>query len=257
MRKVGRVRPRRTPNRRGGFLGNASGRAASDRNRTAKISSGPRAGETNRFWRRTAFNDAEKGRQYPRGKALSLRERRPLMYPDYSMDIVVFQDDLPSISVSRLRALGVITAEMTRATIGLGGVEVEVDLSLQKFPNGGSWSLFRCPCCGRKARTLRLLDGCVLCRHCCVRRGAGYWCRRVSLRRHAERRIPKLRAMLETPTSLRLKPVLWGKLERRSRLEAALARCEYIVSKSRRFRDVHTEEIEIEPIARPKTTSSR
>ena len=168
-------------------------------------------------------------------------------------------DDLPSISVSRLRALGVITAEMTRATIGLGGVEVEVDLSLQKFPNGGSWSLFRCPRCGRKARTLRLLDGRVLCRHCCIRHGAGYWCRRVSLRRHAERRIPKLKAMLETPTSLRLKPVLWGKLERRSRLEAALARCEFIVSQSQshgRYRSVVEEtramEIPPEPIAEPK-----
>jgi hypothetical protein len=166
----------------------------------------------------------------------NLRGRRPLEYPDYSMDEVVFQDDLPSISVSRLRALGVITAGMTRATIDLGGVEVEVDLSLQEFPNGGSWSLFRCPCCGRKARTLRLLEGCVICRHCCVRRGAQYHCRRVSLRQRAERRIPKLRAMLESPVSLRLKPVLWGTMERRSRLEAALRECEFRVAQRGRPR---------------------
>ena len=36
-------------------------------------------------------------------------------------------------------------------------------------------------------------------------------------------------------------------------MEAALARCEFIVSKSnRRFRDVQAEEIPPEPIARPK-----
>ena len=64
--------------------------------------------------------------------------------------------------------------------------------------------------------------------------------------------------MLETPTSLRLKPVLWGKLERRSRLEAALARCEFIVSQSRArsYRSVVEEtramEIPPEPIAEPK-----
>ena len=46
----------------------------------------------------------------------------------------------------------------------------------------------------------------------------------------AEYRIPKLRAMLEIPVSLRLKPRLWGTMERRGRHEAALARCEFIVS---------------------------
>jgi hypothetical protein len=49
-------------------------------------------------------------------------------------------------------------------------------------------------------------------------------------RRRAEHRIPKLRAMLESEQSLRLKPVLWGTMERRKRFEAALARCEYIVA---------------------------
>jgi hypothetical protein len=63
--------------------------------------------------------------------------------------------------------------------------------------------------------------------------------------------------MLETSVSLRLKPVLWGKLERRSRLEAVLARREYIVSRGRRFRDVVTPEIPPEPIASPKIKTTR
>ena len=141
----------------------------------------------------------------------------------------VFQDDLPSVGISRLRACGVITAEMTRATIGFANVKVEVDLSLQKFPNGGSWSLFLCPSCGRKARTLRLLEGCVFCWRCCVSRGVRYRCEPMGSRRRAEHRIPKLRAKLESAASLRLKPHLWGTMERRSRLEAALQRAELIV----------------------------
>jgi hypothetical protein len=122
---------------------------------------------------------------------------------------------------------------MTRTTIGLADVEVEVGLSLQKFPNGGSWSLFRCPSCGRKARTLRLLEGCVVCWRCCVSRGVRYRSEPMGARRRAEHRISKVRAMLESKESLRLKPHLWGKMERRSRLKAALARAEFVVAAHR------------------------
>ena len=162
---------------------------------------------------------------------------------------MVLQDDLPSISVSRLRASGAIAAE-TLCTMVAG---VEVRLDLVKFANGGSWSFFLCPHCGRRSRTLKLFEGCMLCWRCCHRRGARYrvWTR--ALRGRAEHRIPKLKAVLESETSLRLKPHLWGKMERRPRMEAALARCEYVVSKSnRRFRDVVTEEIPSEPITRPR-----
>jgi ribosomal protein L37AE/L43A len=142
---------------------------------------------------------------------------------------------------------------MTRTTVGVGDLGVEVGLYLQRFANGGSWSLFRCPSCGRKARVLRLLEGSVVCRRCCIARGVRPRTSPMSVRQRAERRISKLKAMLESERSLRLKPHLWGKLERRSRLETALARAEFIVSrKDRRFRDVQAEELEPEPIARPK-----
>ena len=84
---------------------------------------------------------------------------------------MVFQDDLPSISVSRLRALGVVTAGMTRTSIGINDVQVEVGLQLMRFRNGNSWSFFLCPHCGRRARTLKLFEGSVLCWRCCHRRG--------------------------------------------------------------------------------------
>jgi hypothetical protein len=169
--------------------------------------------------------------------------------------LMVLQDDLPSISISRLRALGAVTAQMTRTVVGIA--DVEVGLGLVKFANGGSWSFFLCPQCGRRARTLKLFEGLVLCWRCCHRRGARYRVWTKGLRGRAEHRIPRLRAQLETDVSLRLKPVLWGKMERRKRLEAALARCEFIVSQGRRYRDVVTPEIEPEPIARPKIKSPR
>jgi hypothetical protein len=55
----------------------------------------------------------------------------------------------------------------------------------------------------------------------------------MSVTQRAEHRIPKLRAMLEREASLRLKPHLWGTMEHRSRLKAALARAEYIVAQHR------------------------
>jgi hypothetical protein len=143
-----------------------------------------------------------------------------------------FQDDLPTISVSRLRATGVITAEMETVAVKVGDSAVAVGLYLQKFPNGGSWSLFRCPCCGGKARSLRLYEERLLCRRCLMARGVSWRCNPTSPRRRAEMRIPKLRAKLESETSLRLKPHLWGTMEKRKRHEAALARCESIVARA-------------------------
>ena len=44
-----------------------------------------------------------------------------------------------------------------------------------------------------------------------------------------ELRIPKLKAMLQSEQSLRLKPHLWGTMEKRVRHEAALRRAELLV----------------------------
>jgi hypothetical protein len=81
----------------------------------------------------------------------------------------------------------------------------------------------------------------------------------MSSKQRAERRASKLRAMLESTTSLRLKPVLRGTMERRSRFEAALARAEFVSSNGQRYRDVlvNTSEPELEPIAEPKIKTTR
>jgi hypothetical protein len=158
----------------------------------------------------------------------------------------IFQDDLPTISASKLRANGTITTEMEAIAIQVGAAgPVSVGLYLRKFPNGGSWSLFIAPCCGRRAKLLRLYEDRLLCRTCLVARGLRWRCQPINPRRRAEMRIPKLRAKLESATSLRRKPHLWGTMERRKRLAAALARCEYIVARAqfKRLKDdaVHPE----------------
>jgi hypothetical protein len=139
---------------------------------------------------------------------------------------VLTRDDLPSLSISRLRASGVITAETTTFRVKLGHVEQNVSVHLRKFPRcGGSWSWFGCPTCGRWGRVLWLLGDEIVCWACCERR------RGLGRRRRAEARIVKLRAMLESPVSLRLKPQLWDTMEKRSRHEAALREAEFRVAR--------------------------
>jgi hypothetical protein len=144
---------------------------------------------------------------------------------------VIYRDDLPSLSISRLRAQNVITPATTAFLVRLGPVEQTVSVHLHKFPNGGGWSFFGCPTCSRQARTLRLLGEEIVCRSCLERRRIR-WRAAASLsrRQRAEHRIPKLRAKLESPVPLRLKPALrWALMERKLRLEARLRECEFRV----------------------------
>jgi hypothetical protein len=142
-----------------------------------------------------------------------------------------FTDDLPAVKISRLRAFDIITAETTEFVVRLGDVEQTVAVKLRKFPNGGSWSLFVCPTCGRRAQVLRLLNGAVLCRVCCIRRGVRWRAEPMGLPKRAAYRAPKLLARLNSTESLRLKPHLWGTMERRTAHEAALQRCMLIVKR--------------------------
>lgn len=143
--------------------------------------------------------------------------------------VTQYRDDLPAVSISRLRALDIITAETSTFRVKLGHVEQNVSVHLRRFPSGGSWSWFGCPTCGKWARTLRLHLDDIVCPRCCKRRGIRHRCEPMSVRQRAEHRIPKLRAMLQREQSLRLKPHLFGTMERRKRLEAALRRNELLV----------------------------
>jgi hypothetical protein len=62
---------------------------------------------------------------------------------------------LPSVHVSRLRALHVITPDMRQVEIAFGegadALRRTVNVCHLHFPNGGGWSLFLCPGCGRRS----------------------------------------------------------------------------------------------------------
>ena len=127
------------------------------------------------------------------------------------------KDDLPAIGISRLRATGVVTPSMSAISVNMGdGLERKVKLAHTQFPNGGGWSLFVCPQCGHRTRTLRLTEnGRLVCRRC---DGLLYRCQH----HDKETRIAHLRALLYGAPA-RHKPRAWT-MDRRRSLEGALRR---------------------------------
>ena len=143
----------------------------------------------------------------------------------------IFFDELVSVGVSRLKATGVIRLEDRHVVIPLGQKHRLIAVTHTKFPNGGSWSYFVCPKCGRRAKRLWLVDDAPRCRLCLeqlgVRYRAAYGFGRTERQRERDHRVDKLQAMLEGGP-MRFKPVPpnWGnrRLDRRNCLTVALQR---------------------------------
>jgi hypothetical protein len=89
-------------------------------------------------------------------------------------DSRIFFDELVSVGVSRLKATGAIRLEDQQALIPFGKQTKLIDVAHTKFPNGGSWSYFRCPKCGRRAKKLWLVDDAPRCMRCCWSLGVRY-----------------------------------------------------------------------------------
>jgi hypothetical protein len=119
--------------------------------------------------------------------------------------------------VSRLRATRVIKPDDATVTIAFGDFKPTVHVVHRHFPQGGSWSFFVCPSCGRRARTLRLHEGRVVCRMCDGLRAA-------CMSGDRTRAIERLRALLYGG----------GKIQRRAQLERSLRR-KIIVERRRRL----------------------
>ena len=143
----------------------------------------------------------------------------------------IFFDELVSVSVSRLKTTGAIRLEDQWAHIPFGEQTKLIGVAHTKFPNGGSWSYFVCPKCGRRAKKLWLVDDAPRCTLCLeklgVRYRSAYGFGRTERLRERDRRVDKLQAMLEGGP-MRFKPVPpnWGnrRLDRRNCLTVALQR---------------------------------
>jgi hypothetical protein len=145
----------------------------------------------------------------------------------------MFQDDLETINVSKLRAMGAIAADATSVIVSFGqgddALRREVRVVHRKFPNGGSWSLFLCPSCGRRVRKLKLHEK-VMCWRCCVQSGLGYHISDGSAAERAEaraRRTERLQAQLGGGP-LRLRPRPGRVMDRRRALELRLRRARIV-----------------------------
>ncbi len=158
-------------------------------------------------------------------------------------------DDCPHLSVSRLRAAGLIRADDKTTVIAFPPTPdtdpptaptFVVAVTHIHFPNGGGWSFFQCPC-GRRVRTIRLHRGSLACKHCLEAKGFRYRVEDLSRPERAAHVAARLAARLaaaEAGAHARLKPHLrYSALERRGRLVAALRRAEYVAYR-RDFRDL-------------------
>jgi len=150
-------------------------------------------------------------------------------------DSRIFFDELPSFGVSRLRATGAIRLEDRQVIIPFGGRIKLIGVAHTVFKNGGSWSYFRCPKCGGRAKKLWIVNDAPRCRTCLeklgVRYRSAYAFGQTERLRERDRRVDRLQAMLEGGP-LRLKPVPanWGnrRIDRRIRLTWALQRARLV-----------------------------
>jgi hypothetical protein len=129
---------------------------------------------------------------------------------------------LPVVSISPLRADGIVTLSSVSVIIWLGDRRFEVGVTHRRFPNGGDWAFFAAPCCGRRARKLWLIDETPHCRWC--RRKRGYCSRQgyetVAPYERALIQIPRLHAKLAGVARIHPRP---GRtLDNRDRLENTL-----------------------------------
>lgn len=122
-----------------------------------------------------------------------------------------FFDEFERVRVSRLRADGTIDPAKRQALIPFpNGTTKLLGTAHTRFPNGGGWSYFVCPKCGRRTSTLHLIDDAPLCARCCdalnIKHASKYGFGREARRKARDRALDALIAKVETNQSLRLKP---------------------------------------------------
>lgn len=131
------------------------------------------------------------------------------------------------------RTSGAVTAESKTTLVRFDDQSFTVGVALFRWPNGGSWSFFRAPCCGRQARTLRLFDGDVFCSRCLIARGVRPRTNPLTAEKRAALRIPKLLAKLNGGPARLNPPDGSYKLDRRHQIVAELRRCQLVLRRAR------------------------
>ena len=145
------------------------------------------------------------------------------------------REDLLSVSVSRLRAEGFIRTDDTCAVVRFVDsdapcaprLEFSIALSLRRFRNGGNWSFFCCPRCGRCARRLWLLDGQPSCYWCCEALGVRGRAANLPRSQRAVHRQRRVLALFDGPPA-RLHPRPGRTMDRREQLDRSLRRSQMI-----------------------------
>ena len=84
-----------------------------------------------------------------------------------------FLDEFLCVKIPRLRATGVVQLDAPHTIIQVGDRQKLIGLAHVRFGTGGSWSLFRCPQCARRANRLWLVEDRPLCARCC--NGLNIW----------------------------------------------------------------------------------
>jgi hypothetical protein len=127
-----------------------------------------------------------------------------------------FFDEFQSVRVSRLRASGVIDPAKRHAVISFGNKQKLIGTAHVRFPNGGGYSYFCCPGCGRLAGVLYLVNDTPRCARCCAAMGIAYRTRlgfgRRERQRARDQALDRLVEKVETKQRLRFKPApaSWG-----------------------------------------------
>jgi hypothetical protein len=127
-----------------------------------------------------------------------------------------FFDEFECVKIPRLRATGVVQLDAPHAVIQFDDKPKLIALAHVRFRNGGSWSLFRCPKCARRANRLWLVEDRPLCVKCCnvvgVQHRSRYALGRTERLRARDRALDELQTKLDAVEPLRFNgaPASWG-----------------------------------------------
>ena len=122
-----------------------------------------------------------------------------------------FFDEFSKVRISRFRAMGIVDPAKSQALIPFPNGKTKLIGTYHiAIRNGGGWSRFLCPKCGRRCLVLYLVEDAPLCVKCCdalnIKDRSQYGFGRGQRRQASDKALDQLIAKLETDERLRFKP---------------------------------------------------